>query len=190
MSSDPEAETNPPKPPPPVPSRIPIPKSRFNDKPDVNGANPLSPKKLKLNGSPIAAVSARISRHLLPTPSLNDLVEYAVKIPASSKLLSRQNLAVSRQDEIGSGGESVESGGSANGNGGRRITSSGGTSCSSVTNVEIELEPVLNTIGSGRRKQINELAGSVIAADVAWILAGSGPIKACDGTSVLAPIYR
>ncbi|CAL8112800.1 unnamed protein product [Orchesella dallaii] len=187
-SSEKDAEvTVPPQPKPP--SRIPVPTR--NDKGDgSNGANPLSPAKLRATASPIAAVSARISRHLLPTPSLNDLVEYAVRIPASSKLLSRQNLAVSRQgqEDIASG-DSGESGGSANVHG-RRITSSSGTSSSSVTNVEIELEPVLNTIGSGRKKQANEFAGSVIAADVSWILAGSGPIKACDGASVLAPIFK
>lgn len=152
-------------------------------------ANPNSPKKLKITGSPLAAVSARISRHLLPTPSLNDLVDYALKIPAITKLLSRQNRAVSRQDEIMSGGESGESGGSANMHG-RRIASSSGTSSSSITNFELELEPVLNSIGSGRRKQTNDVANSVMAADVAWILAGSGPIKPCEATSVLAPIYK
>lgn len=184
VSSDVEAENVPP-PKEPVPSRIPIPVSRANE----NGGNPMSPKKIKFTGSPIAAVSARISRHLLPTPSLNDLVEYAVKIPASSKLLSRQNKAVSRQTDIISGGESGESGGSAN-TGRRRIASSSGTSSSSVTNIELELEPVLNAIGSGRRKQPNDIANSMMAADVLWILAGTGPIKPCDGTSVLAPIYK
>lgn len=166
----------------PTPSRIPIPVSRIENDPNA------SPKKIKFTGSPISATSARISRHLLPTPSLNDLVDYALKIPATSKLFSRQHRAVSRQRDT-SGGESGESECSASIQE-RRIASSSGTSTSSVTNLDIDLEPVLNNIGSGRRKQTNDIANSVVAADVAWILAGSGPIKPCEATSVLAPIYK
>ncbi|CAG7729890.1 unnamed protein product [Allacma fusca] len=80
--------------------------------------------------TPSSAVSARVSRHLLPSPSPAGLVEYAVMIPQRTLQQS-----------------SYESG---KGKGG--------------------LDPILNANGSGKNRH-----SAMVGADIAWILAGTGP---------------
>ncbi|OXA51554.1 hypothetical protein Fcan01_13191 [Folsomia candida] len=158
---------------------------------------PTSPAKPVRRPNPTSAVSARISRHVLPSPNVEELVEYGVKIPANCQLLSRQSLKVGGQEE--SCDDDVRDASSSGGGGAVRHTlrerlSSGGESCSSVSNIEytlLELDPILSTHGSsgGRRNgRGNNNDGSqefIIAPDVEWILNGTGAVKKCDPTTML-----